>query len=408
MKSLRRVLLPVACAILVLASSFHATHTLPEQLTDDAFWRFATDSSEASGSFISENFVSNELGFQYVIPAVLDRVHSGGVYMGVGPEQNFTYVAAFRPSIAFIVDIRRQNLIEHLLYKAIFEVSSNRTEFLSRLFARRPGIVDRDAAPEELLAAFAAVPQDPLLYRETLDVVRNLLLKQHRFGLSEEDQGTLEHVYEEFAKQGTDIRYSVTVLPVVSGGFRVIDLPVIPTKDPTDTGAPTPPPRIPNGIVLDRVLGIPFPTYAEVVAATDANGRNWSFLATEEAYRTIRQMQQKNLIVPLVGDFAGSKAIRAVGQYLKDHESTVSVFYLSNVEQYLTPLPKLQDFYSNVAMLPLSPSSTFIRSAQVQGIQPGLAQSSISSMKNVLDAVLDGRVRNWSDILRMSEPPVAR
>jgi hypothetical protein len=407
MKALRRVLLPVAFATAVLASSFQATHKLPEQLSDAAFWQFATDSSEGSGSFISENFVSNELGFQYVIPAALERVQPGGVYMGVGPEQNFTYVAAFHPSIAFIVDIRRQNLIEHLLYKAIFELSSNRTEFLSRLFARRPGIVDRDAPPEELLASFAAVPQDAAFYRETLDVVRNLLLKKHRFALSDEDQVMLEHVYEEFAKQGTDIRYSVTVLPVVSGGFRVIDLPVIPDKVPTDTVVPAAP-RIQNGIVLDRVLGIPFPTYAEVMAAMDANGKNWSFLATEENYRTIRQMQQNNLIVPLVGDFAGPKAIRAVGQYLKDHESTVSVFYISNVEQYLTPAPKLQEFYSNVAMLPLNASSTFIRSAQVQGVQPGLAQSSISSMQNVLDAVLDGRVRNWNDILRMSESSLAR
>src|SRR5215510_2711354 len=74
MKALRRVLLPVAFATAVLASSFQATHKLPEQLSDAGFWQFATDSSEGSGSFISENFVSNELGFQYVIPAALERV----------------------------------------------------------------------------------------------------------------------------------------------------------------------------------------------------------------------------------------------------------------------------------------------------------------------------------------------
>ena len=56
--------------------------------------------------------------------------------MGVGPEQNLTYVAAFRPRIAFVVDIRRQNLLHHLWYKAVFELSPTRAEFLSRLFAR--------------------------------------------------------------------------------------------------------------------------------------------------------------------------------------------------------------------------------------------------------------------------------
>jgi hypothetical protein len=113
-------------------------------------------------------------------------------------------------------------------------------------------------------------------------------------------------------------------------------------------------------------------------------------------------MQQKNLIVPLVGDFSGPKALRAVGQFLKDHGATASVFYVSNVEQYLTPLPKLQNFYGNVAALPLNASSTFIRSAQIPGPQPGLAQSSVSSMQTILDAVLDGRVRNWSEILQLS------
>jgi hypothetical protein len=147
---------------------------------------------------------------------------------------------------------------------------------------------------------------------------------------------------------------------------------------------------------------MPFPTYAEVMKAKDASGKTWSYLATEENYQRVRGMQEKNLIVPLVGDFAGPSALRAVGQFLKDHDATVSVFYVSNVEQYLTPLPRLQDFYVNVAELPLDASSTFIRSAQISGPQPGLAQSSISSMQNILDAVLSGRARNWNDILQLS------
>jgi hypothetical protein len=80
----------------------------------------------------------------------------------------------------------------------------------------------------------------------------------------------------------------------------------------------------------------------------------------------------------------------------------VSAFYVSNVEQYLTPVTKLQSFYANVATLPLNSSSTFIRSAQVSGIQPGLAQSSISPIQTIMDAVLEGRAQNWSDILRIS------
>jgi hypothetical protein len=39
-----------------------------------------------------------------------------GVYVGVGPYQNFTYISALDPDIAFVVDIRRKNLLHHLLY----------------------------------------------------------------------------------------------------------------------------------------------------------------------------------------------------------------------------------------------------------------------------------------------------
>lgn len=407
MRSSRRVLLPVCCAVLILASSFQATQTLPDRISNATFWQLATDSSEAGGTFISENFVSNELGYQYVIPRALERVQPGGAYMGVGPEQNFTYIAAFRPSVAFIIDIRRQNLVEHLLYKALFEMSPNRAEFLSRLFARKPQGLPQNATAEELFSAFASEPQDSALYQENLAAVKDLLIKTHGFGLSEDDQVTLEHVYEEFGRQGAHIRYSVTSLP---NSMRVIDLPVAPERDSSGAAPPRPTvlplpssPRLSNGgTVLDLLLGMPFPTYAEVAASTDADGMNWNYLATEERYQAIREMQQKNLILPVVGDFAGPRAIRAVGEYLKAHDTSVSVFYLSNVEQYLTPPPKLQDFYANVATLPLTPSSTFIRSAQIQGSQPGLAQSSISPIQTVMDAVLEGRVRTWNDILRMA------
>src|SRR6476620_632316 len=167
MRAMRRVLLPFLCAVLVLTPAVRAAGPLPSQLSDKEFWQLVTLGSEEGGGFISENFVSNELGYPYVIPALMERVHPGGAYMGVGPEQNFTYVAAIHPQIAFIIDIRRQNLIEHLLYKAVFELSSNRGEFLSKLFARQPLAPLGQGAPvEELFAAFAAAPPDPAVHRE--------------------------------------------------------------------------------------------------------------------------------------------------------------------------------------------------------------------------------------------------
>jgi hypothetical protein len=109
---------------------------LPAELSDKAFWQLIVDVSEPDGHFEDENFVSNEMGYQRVMPRLQEAVQPGGVYVGVGPEQNFSYIAALRPKMAFVVDIRRQNMIEHLMYKALFELSEDRVDFLSRLFSR--------------------------------------------------------------------------------------------------------------------------------------------------------------------------------------------------------------------------------------------------------------------------------
>jgi hypothetical protein len=73
-------------------------------------------------------------------------------------------------------------------------------------------------------------------------------------------------------------------------------------------------------------------------------------------------MEERNLIVPLTGNFAGPTAVRAVGQWARDHDTKVTTFYLSNVEQYLFQQDEAQRFYENVATLPIDSTSTFIRS----------------------------------------------
>jgi len=401
MRMLRPILLPVLGALLALSPAVPAIDTIPARLSDAAFWKLVTDSSESGGEFLSEDFVSNELGYQYVISAVRGKVQPGGAYLGVGPEQNFTYIAAFHPRIAFIVDIRRQNMIEHLLYKAIFELSRNRVEFLSVLFSRRPtASLPTESTARDLFATFAESKEDPELYRENVKVVEDLLVNRHHFALSKDDESSLEHVYQEFATQGGNLRYSVSSKAVIPGLSLCCASPSPASVDPDSSSGP----RTLGFHLLtwaDPCRFLTFPSYAEVMTATDAYGRNWSYLSTEEGYQFVRQMQRTNSVIPVVGDFAGPKALRVVGRYLREHDSTVSVFYVSNVEQYLTPGEKLQSFYENVSMLPLNASSTFIRSIQSQGIQPGVAQSSIDSIQKDRDAVLSGAARNIFEILRL-------
>src|SRR5262245_50219352 len=66
---------------------------LPTEISDKDFWRMIVDLSEPGGTYPYENFVSNELQYQDVVPALKKTTKPGGVYIGVGPEQNFTYVS---------------------------------------------------------------------------------------------------------------------------------------------------------------------------------------------------------------------------------------------------------------------------------------------------------------------------
>src|SRR5256885_8329028 len=123
---------PIASLSLFLCIGFLVTDaraaddTLPARLDDREFWRIIEDFSEPNGYFRSDNLLSNENAFQHVVPALQSALPADGVYLGVGPEQNFTYIAALKPRLAFIVDIRRGNMDLQLLYKAFMELSRDR------------------------------------------------------------------------------------------------------------------------------------------------------------------------------------------------------------------------------------------------------------------------------------------
>src|SRR3989441_2683251 len=206
-----------ACATLALfgllayisGGSSTAADTLPSGLTDREFWQMMVDFSEPDGYFRSDNFLSNETGYQSVIPMLRRSLQPGGVYLGVGPEQNFTYVAALEPKIAFIVDIRRQNMIEHLMYKALMEMSQDRGEFLSRLFSRpKPAVLTPESSAETLARAYEEVQASTNLFNTNIRFVLDHLEKTHGFQLSAEDEASVRHVYRAFFESGPDLSYT--------------------------------------------------------------------------------------------------------------------------------------------------------------------------------------------------------
>jgi hypothetical protein len=183
----RTITLIALVAVVGLSSlSLHSADTLPAQYTDAEFWKLINDFSEPGGTFQFENFVSNEASYQNVLPELTKRVKPGGVYLGVAPEQNFTYLSALQSKVGFIIDIRRQNMIELLMYKALFEICPNRADFVSRLFSRkRPPGLTAESSALRTFAAFENVPTDTTLLAQTIQAVKDNLIQQHGFNPSE-------------------------------------------------------------------------------------------------------------------------------------------------------------------------------------------------------------------------------
>src|SRR3989449_10837931 len=167
------------CVIFCVISSVLSA-AAPAQLTDKQFWTLSKDSSEEDGFFRSDNLLSNETSFQYVIPELLRTAKQGRVYMGVGPEQNFTYIAALKPAMAVIIDIRHGNLDVHLMYKALFELSKDRADFVSRLFSRkRPSGLTTKSSASEMFTAYLEAEGSKEMYEANLKAIDDLLVKKH-------------------------------------------------------------------------------------------------------------------------------------------------------------------------------------------------------------------------------------
>jgi hypothetical protein len=401
--------------------------SLPTSLSDAQFWKLVTDLSEPGGTFQSDNFASNEMGFPRVVSTLRAGHDTGGAYLGVGPEQNFTYIAAIRPQIAFIVDIRRQAVVQHLMYKAIFELAKDRADFVSLLFSKpRPKGLDSNSTVAQIWDAYWTVSTDTAAYRPNLARIATHLTKTHGFPLDADDLASLAYVYRAFYELGPIITYSsysgpATISTYQAGGGTWIVPPTIgartlvttsngtvigTTYDITSSGraniigagaiSPFAASAKVFHVAAGPVVGPEGPAaayyggvnFASVTASTDPSGSAGSFLATEDNYRVVRELENKNLIIPVVGDFGARKALQGVAHYLRDSHATVTAFYTSNVEEYLFGDGIAARLYSNLDSLPVTPTSVLIRNG-----------TDICTIAPFLVSVAAGRVKSYDDAL---------
>jgi hypothetical protein len=272
------------------------------------------------------------------------------------------------------------------MYKALIETSADRADFLSKLFSRpRPAGLDTASTPQRLFDAYTAAAPDSALFRRNLTDIKSYLTKTHGFVMNDSDSKLMDYTYGAFFGGGPEMNYNFSPARYTYGN-----------------------------IYSGRGFGMP--TYATLQEATDSSGKNWAYLATEANFRWLKDFESRNLLVPLVGDFAGPRAIRSVGQWLTDHHAIASAFYLSNVEQYLWQQEDIaRRFYANVATLPIDSTSTFIRSIgggfRAYGTSPAFPQARLggrlpsvtSSMLEMVAAFNAGKLASYGDVIRMSK-----
>jgi hypothetical protein len=319
--------------------------------------------SESGGYFDTDNLISNERSYLEVVPDLKKRGVSGGAYLGVGPDQNFSYIAAIRPDIAVIVDIRRDNMLLHLLFKALFGMSRTRVEYVAHLLGRPvPAGVEswRDASIQKIVE-YAGTPALDGKGLASLRAQVDEAVGRTGVPLSREDRETIDRFHRRFIEAGTGLRFQTT----------------------------------------GRQPQSHYPTYGELLLGTDADGTYYNFLASEDAFQFLRSLQQRNLVVPVVGDISGPRALTAISTYLEKRKTRVSAFYVSNVEFYLFGDGRFPSFAANLGRLPRSERSVLIRSVFGRyGWPRGGSVSQLHPIGELLDDYAKGRIRYYDELLK--------
>jgi hypothetical protein len=319
-------------ALLLTVSLAAAYQSSQNRITAAEFSKIIKSFSEEGGYFLSDNLISNEDSYLSVLNKMRELHVSGGGYIGVGPEQNFTYIAKVHPAIAFLIDKRHEALIQHLMYKALFHLSKDRTEFLAHLLSRRvtgkdaPGTASSVGA---LMSYFSIAPADSEYFTSNLAEIVRTIQTDFEFPLTQRDRDFIEYAYKSFFREGVDISFQFKTSRRGGGAFM--------------------------------------PSLRELIEQTDPDGKPGNYLASADDYQFVRDLHEKNRIIPVTGDFAGTKTLKAIAGYLRDHSYSVNVFYTSNVEMYLFQDDLFDAFVENVRALPVTADSIFIRSVQGRG-----------------------------------------
>ena len=293
-------------------------------LSDAEFAALVARVSEPGGYFDSDNLISNESSYLHVLGAMRRLGVAGGTYVGVGPDQNFSYIAQIRPKIAFIIDIRRDNLLQHLLFKSLFEMARNRAEYLALLTGRA---VPNDVAKwnrrpiADVVELVEKSSPDPDQFETTRAMVR-AKVKKYGIPVTPAELETIGRIHQAFFDAGLELRFTS----------------------------------------LGRAPRPYYPTLRTLLLEKDLTGKQQTYLASEDDFQFLKSLEGRNLVVPVVGNLAGTHALREIGKLTAERGDRLSALYVSNVEFYLMREGTFDGFAATVRGLPHDTRSVIIRS----------------------------------------------
>jgi hypothetical protein len=223
-----------------------------------------------------------------------------------------------------MIDIRRQNALQHFYFKALFQLSSNRLQYMERLFGKRirhPNRNPESYGISDLLRAMDASPSDrPFAEKKLAEALA--AIQSWNSGLSSSDYESIRFIARAFMENGPDLKFTS----------------------------------------FNRPPRAHYPTYRQLLEETDSEGIQANYLAKEEDFRLIKKMHGENRIVPIVGDLAGPKALLHAGEELARRKLSMTCFYVSNVEFYLFRNGRWDAYIRNLNGIPRTQNAFLIRS----------------------------------------------
>jgi hypothetical protein len=323
---------------------------------DQALGKVIDTLSEPDVGRSADNFITNEDSFARVADELTRLAPPGGVYLGVGPDQNFSFIAHAHPRLAFVLDFRRRNALLHLVHKAFFALAPDRESYLAQLLARRPAHRLDNPSSEQLVAAFEGIEMDRSRLSSSIAEVAETL---RPLGL------VLDSEWDELA----------TIQAKLAGpGLNA------------------------------RFLALPmYPNFARLIRSKDRLGRPAHFLAREDWYQAGRTAQIGDRVLPIVGDFAGPKALPALADWLRHRHLGLSVFYISDVEFFLLRSGRFATYVANLRKLPWLEGAVLIRTSTREIPHPERTpgDSSTTILRPVakfLEEAEAGRIRTHDDL----------